>query len=77
VPPTQAPCLVTIRLLEARTDIVLVITDVGIPGTMNGSILAYLIRNRWPTVKPIVASEGTIVKQMRRMPSPIETHPKP
>jgi CheY-like chemotaxis protein len=87
-----------IRLLEARTDIVLVFTDVGMPGTMDGVKLAHHIRNRWPPVKLIVASgrsiieqsrlpEGsqffpkpysdvTIVEQMRRMLSPIETRSK-
>ncbi|WP_246741021.1 response regulator [Mesorhizobium sp. NZP2298] len=88
-----------IRLLEARTDIVLVFTDVGMPGTMDGIKLAHHIRNRWPPVKLIVASgrsiieqsrlpegshffpkpynDGTIVEQMRRMLSPIETRQKP
>lgn len=87
-----------IRLLEARTDIVLVFTDVGMPGTMDGIKLAHHIRNRWPPVKLIVASgrsiveqsrlpegshffpkpynDGTIVEQIRRMLSPIETRPK-
>ena len=87
-----------IRLLEARADIVLVFTDVGMPGTMDGIKLAHYIRNRWPPVKLIVASgrsiveqsrlpegshffpkpynDGTIVEQIRRMLSPIETRPK-
>lgn len=87
-----------IRLLEARTDIVLVFTDVGMPGTMDGIKLAHHIRNRWPPVKLIVASgrsimeqsrlpegshffpkpysDGTVVEQIRRMLSPIETRGK-
>lgn len=54
-----------IRLLEARTDIVLVFTDVGMPGTMDGIKLAHYIRNRWPPVKLIVVSGRSIIEQSR------------
>lgn len=52
-----------IRILEARTDIDLVFTDVQMPGTMDGIKLAHYIRNRWPPVKLIVASGAAIVEQ--------------
>ena len=45
-----------IRLLEARTDIVLVFTDVGMPGTMDGLKLVEYVRHRWPPIKLILAS---------------------
>lgn len=45
-----------IRVLEARSDIHLVFTDVEMPGTMDGVELAHYIRNRWPPVKLIVVS---------------------
>lgn len=54
-----------IRLLEARTDIVLVFTDVRMPGTMDGIKLAHHIRDRWPPVKLIVASGLSIIEQSR------------
>jgi CheY-like chemotaxis protein len=54
-----------IRILETRTDVVLVFTDVGMPGTMDGIKLAHYIRNRWPPVKLIVASGRSIVEQSR------------
>jgi CheY-like chemotaxis protein len=50
-----------IRILEARSDIRLVFTDVGMPGSMDGIKLAHYIRNRWPPVKLIVASGKDIV----------------
>ena len=46
----------TIRILEARPDIHLVFTDVGMPGIMDGIRLSHYIRNRWPPVKLIVTS---------------------
>ena len=52
-----------IRILEARSDIDLVFTDVQMPGTMDGIKLSHYIRNRWPPVKLIVASGAAIVEQ--------------
>jgi two-component system, response regulator PdtaR len=52
-----------IRILEARSDIRLVFTDIGMPGTMDGIKLAHYIRDRWPPVKLIVASGSAIVSQ--------------
>jgi len=65
-----------IRLLEARTDIVLVFTDVGMPGTMDGIKLAHYIRTRWPPVKLIVASGRSIIQQSR-LPEGSQFVPKP
>jgi two-component system, response regulator PdtaR len=52
-----------IRILEARPDIHLVFTDVGMPGTMDGIKLAHYIRNRWPPVKLIVASGQAVIDE--------------
>lgn len=52
-----------IRILEARTDIDLVFTDVQMPGTMDGLKLSHYIRDRWPPVKLIVASGNTIIEE--------------
>jgi two-component system, response regulator PdtaR len=52
-----------IRILEARRDIHLVFTDVGMPGTMDGIKLAHYIRDRWPPVKLIVASGKSVVEE--------------
>jgi two-component system, response regulator PdtaR len=52
-----------IRILEARTDIRLVFTDVEMPGTMDGVKLAHHIRNRWPPIHLIVASGKAIIEE--------------
>jgi two-component system, response regulator PdtaR len=52
-----------IRVLETRSDIHLVFTDVGMPGTMDGIKLAHYIRRRWPPVKLIVASGKAILDE--------------
>jgi two-component system, response regulator PdtaR len=40
-----------ITILEARSDIRLVFTDVSMPGSMNGLKLAHAVRGRWPPVE--------------------------
>jgi CheY-like chemotaxis protein len=52
-----------IALLEARPDIRLVFTEVEIPATIDGLNLARRIRDRWPPVKLIVVSGGTLFSQ--------------
>lgn len=45
-----------IAILEARTDIVIVFTDIDMPGSMNGLKLAAAIRDRWPPIEIIITS---------------------
>ena len=45
-----------IKLLEADTSIRVVVTDVDMPGSMDGIRLAHYVRERWPPVKLIVIS---------------------
>jgi CheY-like chemotaxis protein len=45
-----------IGLLEGRSDIKLVFTDINMPGSMDGLALAHAIRHRWPTVELVVTS---------------------
>jgi two-component system, response regulator PdtaR len=45
-----------IQVLEGRSDIHLVFTDVSMPGSMDGIKLSHYIRKRWPPVKLIVVS---------------------
>jgi two-component system, response regulator PdtaR len=65
-----------IRILEARSDIHLVFTDVGMPGTMDGIKLAHYIRERWPLVKLIVAS-GKAILDEGHLPAGARFFPKP
>jgi CheY-like chemotaxis protein len=52
-----------IRILESRTDIRLVFTDIDMPGSMDGLKLSHYIRNRWPPIHLILASGGRIPDQ--------------
>ena len=52
-----------IRILESRSDIDLVFTDVQMPGTMDGIKLSHYIRERWPPVKLILASGNAILEE--------------
>ena len=52
-----------IGILEARTDIRLVFTDVEMPGTIDGVKLAHYIRHRWPPIRLIVASGRAILEE--------------
>ena len=43
-------------ILRSRSDIVLMLTDVQMPGSMNGLQLAHTVREHWPPIKIILAS---------------------
>jgi len=45
-----------IRILESRTDVRIVVTDVNMPGTMDGLKLAHYVRDRWPPIRLVVVS---------------------
>lgn len=45
-----------IALLQAQPSINLLLTDIDMPGSMDGLKLAAAVRNRWPPVKIIVTS---------------------
>ena len=45
-----------VLILEARTDIRIVFTDVDMPGSMDGIKLAAAVRGRWPPIEIIVTS---------------------
>jgi CheY-like chemotaxis protein len=52
-----------IAILEARSDIRLVFTDVEMPGPIDGLKLAHYIRSRWPPIHLIVASGRTVLEE--------------
>ena len=45
-----------VPILEARSDIKVVFTDINMPGSMDGLELAQAIRHRWPTVELVLTS---------------------
>jgi CheY-like chemotaxis protein len=53
-----------IRILESRSDIGVVFTDIQMPGSMDGLKLAHAVRFRWPPIKIIVTSgRGPVAEQ--------------
>jgi CheY-like chemotaxis protein len=50
-----------ITVLEANPSIQIVLTDVQMPGSMNGVKLAHHIRDRWPPTLLVVASGAIMV----------------
>lgn len=57
-----------VEILEGRTDIRIVFTDVDMPGSMDGLKLAAAIRDRWPPIAIIVTS-GHLTMQDAILPS--------
>jgi DNA-binding NtrC family response regulator len=65
-----------IEVLEGRDDIRLVITDVNLPGSMDGLKLAAAVRRKWPPIKIIITTAaGTLAE--KDMPADSAFLPKP
>jgi|SRR5580704_15970456 CheY-like chemotaxis protein len=52
-----------VALLEARSDVAMLFTDINMPGSMDGLELAHTVRDRWPSIKILVASGRVRLKQ--------------
>ena len=65
-----------ILVLEVRLDITVVFTDIQMPGSMDGLILAAAIRGRWPPIK-IVATSGLVDVRQDDLPEGGRFLPKP
>jgi CheY-like chemotaxis protein len=63
-------------ILEARSDIAVLFTDINMPGSMDGLKLAHAVRNRWPPVKIIMVS-GQVRLSPSDLPSDAQFYPKP
>ena len=44
------------ELLEARTDIAIILSDISMPPGMDGTELVAIVRDRWPPIKIILLS---------------------
>jgi CheY-like chemotaxis protein len=65
-----------IGILEKRSDIRVVVTDIQMPGSMNGLKLAAIVRNRWPPIELIVTS-GRVSVTPHDLPERGRFLPKP
>jgi CheY-like chemotaxis protein len=65
-----------VRILESRTDIRIVFTDVDMPRGMDGIRLAAAIRDRWPPIEIILTSGYTVPAKLD-MPPRAVFFPKP
>ncbi len=45
-----------IKILECRSDIRVIFTDIDMPGSMDGLLLAAAVRDRWPPIQIILTS---------------------
>ena len=65
-----------ILILEARPDVRVVVTDIQMPGSMDGLKLAATIRNRWPPIALVVTS-GRVAVHQEDLPERGRFLPKP
>jgi CheY-like chemotaxis protein len=65
-----------IALLRSHPEIQALFTDIEIPGSMNGLMLAAAVHDRWPPIKIIVTS-GRVLVRKRDLPEDAQFMPKP
>lgn len=65
-----------ISILEARSDITVLFTDIQMPGSMDGLKLAAAVKGRWPPIK-IVATSGFVNVRPEDLPEGGRFVPKP
>ena len=65
-----------IAILERRSDIHLIFTDIQMPGSMDGLKLAHFVKNRWPPIKNIATSGHAKITE-KDLPDGSRFLPKP
>lgn len=65
-----------VQILERRTDIRIVFTDINMPGRLDGIQLAACIRDRWPPIE-IILTSGQDTPKSHELPSRAVFLPKP
>jgi CheY-like chemotaxis protein len=65
-----------ISILEVRSDITVMFTDIQMPGSMDGLKLAAAVKGRWPPIK-IVATSGLVNVRPNDLPEGGRFLPKP
>jgi CheY-like chemotaxis protein len=65
-----------IAILEVRSDVAVLFTDIQMPGSMDGLRLAAAVKGRWPPIK-IVATSGLVNVRPDDLPEGGRFLPKP
>src|SRR5436309_14743409 len=65
-----------VAILESRSDIALMCTDIQMPGSMDGLGLAHAVRKRWPPIKIILVS-GQLKLSKSDIPADRDTNRAP
>jgi CheY-like chemotaxis protein len=65
-----------ISILESRSDIALLFTDIQMPGSMDGLGLVRAVRERWPPIKIILVS-GKLIRSEIDIPTGSRFFAKP
>ena len=65
-----------IRAIEHEADLSVIVTDVDMPGSMDGVRLAHFVRDRWPPIKLVVIS-GKIGVSSSQLPPGARFFTKP
>ena len=65
-----------VAILESRSDIALMFTDIQMPGSMDGLKLAHAVRERWPPIKIILVS-GQVTPATIDIPADSRFYGKP
>ncbi len=65
-----------LALLGARSDIEFLLTDIQMPGSIDGIRLAHLVAERWPDIRILVMS-GLYSTELSALPAGSRFFPKP
>lgn len=66
-----------IALLESSLPIVVVFTDIEMPGSIDGQRLAHAVRDRWPPVHIVATSGHFDLQSFGMLPDGVRFLPKP
>jgi len=65
-----------LEILESRSDVAVLFTDIEMPGTLDGSALAMIVRQRWPQIR-VVMTSGRVRPTPGELPPRAQFLPKP
>jgi CheY-like chemotaxis protein len=65
-----------LAILEKYSDISVVLTDIRMPGTLDGLDLAHVVRDRWPP-KAVIICSGEVMPEDKNLPCGVAFLSKP